>query len=275
MNKLTYIYIAVITLFFGCEKVVELDLEQSTPQIVIEGLLTNKDSIQFVKVSRSIQFYEAGFNPVTNAVINVSGGGNLYTYSHNPSAVDSLNGFYFSDAPFAGKIGESYTLSVDVNGVSYVAEDTMRNVTTIDSLSFQLARDPFEEDVIAGRIYQALLYASEPAGSQDYYQFQFFRNHQLITDSNNIFVFSDESFGPTLNGLPSPVLFREGEVASVRIYSLTREQYLFYTDLSNLLNSDGGMFSPPPANPRNSFSNNALGLWQVSAINEASIKISF
>jgi len=274
MNKLAYLYFALFSLSFGCEKVVELDLNQSIPQIVIEGLLTNKDTIQYVKVSRSIQFYETGLNPVTNAIINVDGEGKLFTYSHNPSSIDSLNGYYFSETPFAGKIGESYKLSVNVNGVNYVAEDTMRSVTSIDSLTFQLASNPFDEDVKAGRIYQVLLYASEPVETQDYYQFHFFRNHKLITDSNNIYVFSDESFGPNLNGLSSPVLFKEGELASVIIYSLTREQYVFYTDLANILNSDGGMFSPPPANPRNSFTNNALGLWQVSAFSEASIKIS-
>lgn len=50
------------------------------------------------------------------------------------------------------------------------------------------------------------------------------------------------------------------------MFSLTRKAFIFYSDLSNLLNNDGGMFSPPPANPRNNLSNGALGYFQVSAM---------
>ncbi len=274
MKKFLYIYIATVGLFFSCEVVVELDLEQSQPQMVIEGLLTNKDTVQFIKVSQSIQFYEVGLNPVINAVISVKGDGEEFLYSHNPMELDSMNGYYFSDISYAGKIGVAYTLNVDVSGVNYSAIDTMLRVTTIDSLSFQLATDPTEEDEMDGKIYQVLLYAAEPQETDDYYQFYFFRDNELIAYPNNIYVFSDVALGPTLNGLPSPVMYRKGELANVQILSLTREQYVFYTDLANILNSDGGMFSPPPANPRNTFTNNALGLWQVSAISEDSILIN-
>jgi hypothetical protein len=96
----------------------------------------------------------------------------------------------------------------------------------------------------------------------------------LIEDEdNNIYVFDDKVLGSSLNGLPSPILFREGELASVEIYSLTRQQFVYLTDLASLLHSDGGMFSPPPANPRNNISGGVLGLFQVSGINRASILI--
>ncbi len=274
MKKNKLVHIIFLVLVFGCEQVVELDIEQSIPQIVIEGLLTNKDTVHYVKVSKSIQFYETGLNPITNAIIHVSGAGEVIEYSHNPTNIDSLTGYYFSDLPYAGKIGEAYKLHVDIDGVDYEAEDTMLYITKIDSLSFQLAANPSEEDFDDGKIYELLLYAAEPQESNDYYQFYFYRDNEVITYTNNIYVFSDEAFGPSLNGLSSPVLFREGELASVQMLSLTREQYIYYIDLSNLLNSDGGMFSPPPANPRNTFSNKALGLWQVSAVSKAALLIA-
>ena len=272
MNRLFVLLIAVFGLI-ACEEVVDLDINQSTPQIVIEGLLTNKDTTHYVKVSRSIQFYESGLNPVTDATITVSNGSQVYLYSHNPGAVDSLNGYYFSDVAYAGSIGEAYTLSVNVGGIEYMATDTLKNVTEIDSLAVVLAPNPDEDDEAEGRIYQVLLFAEEPPATEDFYQFQFFRNDTLITSTNNVYVFDDDALGDRLDGLPSPVLFKEGEKAGVEIYSLTKEQYLFYTDLSNILNSDGGMFSPPPANPRNTFTNNALGLWQVSAVREGNVII--
>lgn len=274
MTKSTYILLVVLTIFFACEKVVELDIDQSAPQIVIEGLLTNEDTVHYVKVSRSIQFYDVGLNPVTDAVVKVTGNGMVYTYSHNPSSSDSLNGFYFSDMPYAGVIGKSYSLQVDVGGINYIANDTIRYITKVDSLSFQLALNPSDDEKERGELYQVLLFASEPQETDDFYYFQFFRNDTLITSLTEIYAFSDEALGTALDGLPSPVLFKENEMAGVKMYSLTREQYVFYTDLDNLLNTDGGMFSPPPANPRNTFTNGALGLWQVSAVSEGSIRIN-
>ncbi|MCF6359438.1 MAG: DUF4249 domain-containing protein [Cyclobacteriaceae bacterium] len=273
MSKNIYILLIVLASSFGCEKVVEIDIGQSIPQIVIEGLLTDRDTTHFVKVSRSIQFYEIGLAPVTDAIITVNGDGETYNYTHNPMAIDSMNGYYFSDLEYAGKIGADYLLSVDVAGVNYSATDTMHFVTPIDSLSFSIAAHMSEEDEQDGKIYQLLLYAAEPQDTEDFYQFQFYRDSNLIAYPDNIYVFSDVALGSSLNGLPSPVLFRKGEMAGVRIFSISREQYIFYTDLANLLNTDGGMFSPPPANPRNTFSNEALGLWQVSAISEDSIRI--
>jgi len=273
MSKLNITVLTVLMLSFACEKVVELDVQQSTVQMVIEGLLTDRDTIHFVKVSRSIQFYETGLNPVTNAIITVSGNGQQYTYSHNPMDFDSLKGYYFSDVSYAGETGAVYTLEVDVEGINYSATDTLYYVNPIDSLSISLALNPSEEDEEDGKIYQVLLYASEPKETEDYYQFKFYRDKELIAYPNNIYVFSDVALGPSLNGMPSPMLYRKDELATVHMYSLSREQYIFYSDLSNLLNTDGGMFSPPPANPRNTFTNGALGLWQVSAVSENSIKV--
>lgn len=273
MKKTLSLLIITGFTLFSCEEVVDLDIDQSTPQIVIEGLLSNKDTVQYVKVSRSIQFYDTGNNPITNAIVKVNSEGNEFTYSHNPDNSEEYEGYYFSDAPYSGEIGKAYTLTVDVSGVEYVATDTMKYVTEIDSLEIVIAPNPSDDDKELGRIYQVLLYATEPQETEDFYLFHFYRNDSLITSSTNIYAFSDTALGDKLDGLPSPELFKEGELAGVTIYSLSKEEYIYYTDLSNILNSDGGMFSPPPANPRNTFSNGALGLWQVSAIREAAIKI--
>ena len=57
------------------------------------------------------------------------------------------------------------------------------------------------------------------------------------------------------------------------MYSITREAFVYYNDLFNLINNDGGMFSPPPANPRSNVINGALGYFQASAIEMETIII--
>ena len=229
-----------------------------------------------VRITRSADFNGNEVDIVADAIVEVSDNlGNVFNYTHNPEGYDSLQGYYFSDQKYAGQEYAIFQLNVTVDNQLFSASDTLRPITTIDSLSIQLDDDAVKDSENEGKIYQVILYAKEPQETVDFYYFKFYRDGILDNDSDgNVFVFDDKVLGGSLDGLPSPILFREGELAGVEIYSLTREQFVYFTDLANILNSDGGMFSPPPANPRSNISGGALGLFQVSGLNRASILIT-
>jgi len=274
MNLSKFILPFIIVLgIISCEEVVEIDVDQVPPQLVIDGLVTDEDTFHMVRISNTVDFNGQLGDVVTTASVRVTDNvGNAYSYVHNPSGVDSLNGIYYSEQKFAGVTGRIYNLEVLVNELTITASDTLLPITEIDSLAVRV--DPFAQldPDNEGRIYQVLLYASEPQETRDFYYFRFYRDSVIIAD-NSVYAFDDQPLGDRLDGLPSPVNFAEGEYASVEIYSLTREQFVFYTDLGNLLNSDGGMFSPPPANPRSNIKGGALGLFQVSGIRRAGLLI--
>ena len=275
-QRLFYIIGVLATIYLsGCEEVITIDINQAPAQLVIDGLVTNEDTIHMVRITRSADFSGNDGGDVANAIVAVSDNqGNVFNYTHNPEGYDSLEGYYFSDQKFAGEEFAIYQLNVSVDNRSFSASDTLRPITAIDSLSIRLDDDAVEDPENEGKIYQVILYAKEPQETVDFYYFKFYRDGLIDTDGDrSVYIFDDKVLGSSLDGLPSPVLFREGEVASVEIYSLTREQFVYFTDLANILNSDGGMFSPPPANPRSNISGGALGLFQVSGISRASILI--
>jgi hypothetical protein len=275
-QRLFYIISVLSTIFFlACEEVITIDINQAPAQLVIDGLVTSEDTIHMVRITRSADFNGNEGENIANAIVEVSDNqGNVFNYTHNPEGYDSLQGYYFSDQKFAGEEFAIYQLNVTVDNLSFSASDTLRPITAIDSLSIQLDDDAVEDPENEGKIYQIILYAKEPQESVDFYYFKFYRDGLIDTDGDrNVYIFDDKVLGSSLDGLPSPILFREGEVASVEIYSLTREQFVYFTDLANILNSDGGMFSPPPANPRSNISGGALGLFQVSGISRSSILI--
>lgn len=259
--------------FFACEEVVTIDLEQTDVKLTIDGLLTDQLKTHEVKLTTSIDFYDTDIPPVSVATVEVVDEfGTTYNYTHNPLAVDSLEGVFYSEIPYQGQTGRAYTLNVTYDGTTYSATDTLKRVTSIDSLAIQLDQQAVNDDENDGMIYQVVLFAEEPDETDDFYFFKFYRD-SVREDSDQIYAFDDRTLGSSLDGLPSPILFREGELAGVEIYSLTREQYVFYVDLANILNGDGGLFAPPPANPRTNLSNGALGIWQVSGVSEGSILI--
>ncbi len=274
-KQLLYLLSAITAIgFSACEEIIIIDINQAPSQLVIDGLVTDQDTIHLVRITTSADFDGNGAEDVLNALVEVSDNlGNVYSYTHNPEGLDSLQGYYFSDQKYAGQEYAIYMLSITHNNLFYSAADTLRPITTIDSLQIRIDPGAVDDSDSDGKIYQVLLYAQEPQETIDYYYFKFYRDNVIEADDNGIYVFDDKVLGSSLDGLPSPVLFREGELASVEIYSLTRQQFVYFTDLANLLNNDGGMFSPPPANPRTNISGGALGLFQVSGLNTESILI--
>lgn len=256
----------------ACEETTELDLRQTPAKIVIEGLVTDKPGYQSVKVSRSTHFYGSGRTPrVTNAVVTVSDdAGQTFAFIHNPSGHPDSLGIYLPEAGFAGEVGRTYTLSVEVDGEEYKGSDQLLSVIPIDSLEFRINEDEREDPKEAGKYYELLVYAREPQEEKNFYLFKYYRNDSLIFYSDTDIYYSDDVvLGENIDGVPSPVYYGPEDSARLEVYSLTRQGFIFYNDLYTILNNDGGgMFGPIPASPRSNLTNGALGFFQVSAIEE-------
>lgn len=275
MKYIILIFTAFV--FWSCEKTVLLDLDQTPSKIVIEGLVTNQPGYQFVKVTRTVDFYESGETPrITDATVLVEDDlGNEFLYTHNPNNHPDSAGYYFPVIPFVGETGRTYNLTVDVNGEQYEASDKLYDVTSIDSLEYRVNIDEEDDPKEDGKFYEVLMYAKEPQETDDYYLFKFFRNDSLVLyNPSDIYFSDDKTLGEEINGIPSPVFYALGDTARVEMYSLSRAGYVFYNDLFNLINNDGGMFSPPPANSRTNLSNGALGFFQVSSVNISGLRIN-
>ena len=274
-NYLKYILLSVVLL--SCEETTELDLRQTPTRIVIEGLVTNKPNYQSVKITRSTQFYASGETPrVVNAdVVVTDDTGEAFTFVHNPRNHSDSLGIYVPENDFIGVIGRTYTLRVDVDGETYEATDMMYSVTAIDSLTFRINENQQEDPEEPGKIYEMLLFAREPQDEENFYLFKYYRNDSLtVFNPTDIYYSNDELLGENIGGIPSPVFYGVNDRARLEAYSLSRDGYVYYNDLSIILNNDGGgMFGSIPAPPRTNLNNDALGFFQVSAVREKEVYI--
>jgi hypothetical protein len=271
---LTYIFIAIV--FISCEEPFKLDIEQTPPKLVIEGLVTDVPNRQSVKLSMSGGFYTSGKTErVTNATVTVTDDlGNLVSFVHNPRAHADSAGIYIPAEPFTGEIGRTYFLKVEANGGTYEAHDQLVKVLPVDSLTYNVNEDEKKDPDNDGKIYEVLLFAREDQSVDNFYLFKFYRNDTLtFANESDIYYSDDEALAEKLDGVPAPVFYRLGEKATVEIYSISRIGFVYYNDLSTLLNNDSGMFSPIPASPRTNVSNGALGFFQVSSLGISEIKI--
>lgn len=276
MRYLIIFLFTVVTLV-SCDEPIRLDLNQTQPKTVIEAQVTNKPGYQYVKVSRSMGFYESGKTPrITNADVTVEDDlGNVFTFIHNPNEHPDSSGIYIPSSPFVGEAGKTYRLRVDIAGEVFTGEDMMHSVIPIDSIKYEIDDDQVEDPNEEGKVYELLLFAREPQDEDNYYLFKFYRNDSLIYYNETDIYFTDDAFlGEEINGVPSPVYYGKNDVGRVEVYSLSRVGYVYFSDLWTLLNNDGGgMFGPIPSSPRTNLTNGAIGFFQVSAIAEDQIKI--
>lgn len=266
-----------LTMLTSCEETVRLDLDQYADKVVIEGLVTNDADYQFIKVTRTADFYEPGHTPrITDATVTVTDDlGNEFTFIHNPNESEDSLGIYVPQTPFTGEIGRTYKLRVETDGEVYEAQDQLLAVTAIDSLKYKVDEDEKEDPEFKGRYFNVLLFTKEPQDETNFYFFKFFRNDSLKYESDTDIYYSDDEFlSENINGVESPMYFSAGDHCRVEMYSISRRGYVYYNDLFNLLNNDGGgMFGSVPASPRTNLSNGALGFFQVSALDVSEVDI--
>lgn len=270
-------------LLWSCEETVVLDLDQVPEQVVIEALLTDVPGKQFVRVTKSASFYQSGqTNRVSAGVVSLQDDlGEKTSFFHHAGAKGDSVGYYLPSAGFAGKIDRTYTLTVQVDGRSYQASDKLARVTSIDSLSYRPNIFELRDPPSDGKIYELLVYAKEPQDTKDYYLVKYYRNDSLIYNGEtDVYVFDDYGVGETIDGIPSIVHYAVEDKGRIEMYSISRNGFLFFNDLVIILNSDGGMFSPPPANPRSNFrtvpdnsQEGVLGFFQVSAVTSREIVV--
>lgn len=270
------ILISIATISISCQETIVLDLKDYKERIVIEGQVTNHAGYQYVRVTRTAEFYYEGFTPrVSNATVLVSDDlGNEFSFNHNPGNQEDSVGYYLPDELFIGDVGRTYTLSVKVDEQVYTAKDELFSVSNIDSLSYRVNTKEQEEPKEQDKYYECLLFTKEPKDVENYYFFRFYRNDSLkIYGPTDIYFADDKALAESIDGIGSPVFYGVKDVARIEFYSLSRDGFIYFNDLSNLLNSDGGVFSQPPSNCRTNLTNGALGFFQVSAVDIREIVI--
>lgn len=120
--------ICCLLILSACEKEIEVDLNSSSPKIVIEALVP-LDSLATVKITQSQDYNnEGGFPPVSGAVVTLSdNAGNVEVLQQN------INGIYRAKS-IKGIERQTYSLSITVDGKNYTSVSTMPQLVKIDSL---------------------------------------------------------------------------------------------------------------------------------------------
>ena len=256
----------IVFILTGCQKVINVDLNEAAPRIVIEGLITDEPGPYAVSLTKSGSY----FNQPVLATVS----GATVTITDDAGTTDSLKeikpGIYFTSA-IQGIPGRTYTLKVLSENIEYVGSSTMSGHVNIDSLTlvksqlqFNLGRNP-QNDVYA----DIDCFFKDPVG-KNYYRIKVIVNDSIQNESYRLY---DDQY---TNGSVTELRVAHARVNSaysVELLSLDKQTFGYYRALEDLIRTNP-VFGSTPANPEVIFTNGALGYFGACAVSVKNITIT-
>jgi hypothetical protein len=221
----------------SCEKVINVDLKNAEPKLVIEGILDDAGNPATVLIGKSDVFSANGNYPkVSGAVVTIKdNAGNTYSLPETSAGK-------YTNASLLGVIGRTYTLEVKLNGVTYKASSTIPRKMDLDTIvvstGIATGTSSSAADKVAGVVYEDL------PGFGD--------NSQVIATINgvrdrNLYVaddiFTDGGSSPFYTFNPN-IKLKSGDTYTAELRFIDKNVYRYFYGVFDLLSGN-----TVPANP--------------------------
>lgn len=217
----------------ACEKVVDIDLEESDPRLVIEASLIWDEAQNplMIQLSTTAPYYDTITPPAVAAQVRI------YDEAQEVYSFQEMDPGLYMHEGFEAVPGSTYELEVIYENQVYQATETLIPVPEIDFIE-QRNDGGFSGDEIELRAFY-----TDPQGLGDYYLFRFFPgdgefslqiNEDKLTDGNQNFAsYSDEDLVA-------------GQEVLVELQGISRGFYQYMYILRSQAGSGGGPFQTQP-----------------------------
>lgn len=270
MMPRTFLYLLVCTLLFACQEEITLDLPETSPKLVIEGLLTDGPGPHTVKLTTTSDYFHKGQEPVAEGARVI-----IRDDAGNREVLTEVSKGLFRSYNIKGVPARTYTLRVEYNNQEYEASGTLIPSPEIDSLEYRFV----EETALKEEGYYIYFYGKTDKSRINYYRWILYENDSIHNQPGDYLLANDEFVKGRIDGMEFPFNFRLDDKVKIEMYTLNKDVYDYYNGLIGLLYNDGGLFSPPPANPPSNIrnltdpENPPLGYFQVSGVKSEEIII--
>jgi Domain of unknown function (DUF4249) len=290
------------------------NLKGYQPLLVIDGLISDADASYTVRLSKTFQEQDGVQTSVTDATVFITDDAGNTSYLINKG-----NGSYKTDSlEFRGVVGRTYVLHVDDKGGNVYESDPcqMQPVNDIDSVYFEKDQEIVNNGTETQDGLRIFLDAKEGAENKycrwafeevwkykvpDPKRYNYINDTTIIPvgdvkefcwkirESDGILIHSNVS-GLTNMIRKQPVLFIASDQSDrltveysilVKQYSISKNEYDFWNDLSQINESGADIFAKLPFTISSNIHNindskeRVLGYFQVSALREKRKFITF
>lgn len=253
-------------LFTTCEDVIEIELNETEPRLVIDASIewvkNTLGNEQSIRLTLTAPFFDDTVPPANGAIVSVSDtNGNTFNFIE-----DGTSGIY-KTTNFTPVIDATYILSVFYEDELYTATETLKSVVPIDFIEQKDDCGFLGEDIELKAFY------TDPANIENFYFFEFLSDISEIptlevyedrfTDGNQIFGFySEEGIEP-------------GDIITIKNQGISERFFQFmFTLLQQGSDQGGGPFETQPATVRGNCVNQTnqenfpFGYFRLSEVDE-------
>ena len=249
MKALFYL-LGLFTIFTSCQKVIDVDLNDSNPQFVIEANYTAEDSTVRMRMTKSSGYFDSNPTPiVNNAVATISDeAGNSQTL------INLGDGNYILTA-YIPNFNTTYTMSVLHDGVTYTSSTALSSIVPLNGVTYEFFPDFFD----SGEGYRVYLNYTDPGVVANYYFALITHNGNIRNDVSN-FILSDDQVTDG-NMIERPLfidtLFQIGDTIEIELRSVGQNVFEYYSEVQTI--AGDGQGNAAPANPPKMWGNEAFG----------------
>lgn len=255
--------IGAIALLSSCTKVIDLNLNEADPKIVIEAELVSGTHDFTVKITKTSDYFNPG-EPVTvgDATVFLKKGADAPLYL----ATDGDGVYVLKN--FTATENTSYFLSVTAEGKTYEASDFLPKNVPLDSLSVGVPENnPFNPS--GADSFEIVLYYQDPPADLNFYRIRSTVNGIPRSEGGKLLVIEDRYSVGAYFRLP---IFTDSyelnDSVDVELLSMSHAMYDYFNTLSLLVDGTG---SPAPTNPSSNWSGGALGYFGAFSISKERI----
>jgi len=264
-KRIFYLAGVPLILSVSCQKVIDIGVFNSAPQLVAEGTITDQQGPCIVKLTKTIDIDNfAGIPSVTGADVEISDSAGV-----KETLTEAGNGIYISNT-ILGIPGHKYKLMINSGGQLYSAVSVMPHPVTDFRLGIkkEVAGTSGGSPGTGGEPYQyRVSYAiTDPGEYENYYRLVIFHNNMEIS-SRRVF---DDKFhnGKVIEDdfvLHDTLNFRPGDLIEIDLQNIDRDIYNFFRTLRM---ATGGLsfLSASPANPLSNITNGGLGYFSACSV---------
>lgn len=265
-TRLFGIGLLLFAAIFGCEKVIDVPINEADRRIVVEAVLMDVVGESEILLSRTGSIYQdSNFEEISGALITVTDQNGVQTVF----VEDSLTAGRYIHPNFVTMPNSSYFLSINVEGEILTSETATFGTPLIDSITYEMNIGGFgpgaEDDTSFLMFYNFV----DDGSVANYYRVIPYVNGVKDRD---VYIVNDDFYnGQSLTApmfATSPNLH---DTVLVKLLSMDESVYEYFVTFS--ANTQSGIFSSAPSNPVTNINGNAIGYFGAFTSDTISIII--
>lgn len=261
-----YFFIAILLVTFSCEDVIDIDLNEAPPILVIDASINwfkdTTGSDQNIILTLTAPYFSDSVPPATGAqVYIIDSNNNTFNFT------EVGNTGVYNNTNFNPVIENTYTLYISYEDDMYTATETLKSVVPIDYV------EQNDTGGFSGEETELKAFYTDPAEEENHYLFEFISD---ISEFPSLEVYEDRfTNGNQIFGFYTDEDLSSDDVVIIRNYGISKQFYEYMFILLQQNSQDGGgPFETQPATVRGNCVNQTnpdkfpLGYFRLSEVAE-------